>query len=86
VVSFKSVPMQSQNPILDEFARLTTGAMSLAQAAGDEAKSVMRAQMDRLIVEMDLVRREELETLKHELEALKAELTTLKADHIAKID
>jgi BMFP domain-containing protein YqiC len=71
--------MQSQNPILDEFARLTTGAMSLAQAAGDEAKSVMRAQMDRLIVEMDLVRREELDALKDEVAALKADLSALKS-------
>ena len=27
--------MQTRNPILDEFAKLTTGAMGLAQAAGD---------------------------------------------------
>ena len=31
--------MQTRNPILDEFAKLTTGAMGLAQAAGEEAKS-----------------------------------------------
>lgn len=40
--------MQTRNPILDEFAKLTTGAMGLAQAAGEEAKSAWRAQTDRL--------------------------------------
>jgi len=78
--------MQNQNPILDEFARLTTGAMSLAQAATDEAKSVMRAQMDRLIVEMDLVRREELDALRAELETLKADFAKMKPDTASKID
>ena len=49
--------MQTRNPILDEFAKLTTGAMGLAQAAGEEAKTAWRAQADRIAVEMDLVRR-----------------------------
>ncbi len=29
--------MQTRNPLLDEFAKLTTGAMGLAQAVGEEA-------------------------------------------------
>jgi len=40
--------MQTRNPILDEFAKLTTGAMGLAQAAGEEAKTALRAQTDRV--------------------------------------
>ena len=39
--------MQTQNPFLDEFAKLTTAAMGLAQAAGDEAKTAFRAQADK---------------------------------------
>ena len=49
--------MQTQNPFLDEFAKLTTAAMGIAQAAGEEAKAAMRAQADRLAAEFDLVRR-----------------------------
>jgi len=71
--------MQSQNPFLDELAKMTTSAMSLAQAAGDEAKAAMRAQADRFVADMDLVRREEVEGLRAEIAALRAEIAELKA-------
>ena len=69
--------MQTQNPFLDEFAKLTTAAMGIAQAAGEEAKAAMRAQADRFAAEFDLVRRDEHEALKAEVEALRAELAKL---------
>ena len=71
--------MQTRNPILDEFAKLTTGAMGLAQAAGEEAKAALRSQTDRMAAEMDLVRRDEFDALKAEIAALRAEVATLKA-------
>lgn len=71
--------MQTRNPILDEFAKLTTGAMGLAQAAGEEAKTAFRTQADRFVAEMDLVRRDEFDALKAEIAALRAEIATLKA-------
>lgn len=71
--------MQTQNPILDEIAKLTTAAMGLAQAAGDEAKAAVRSQADRMVAEFDLVRREDYEALKAEVAALRAEIETLKA-------
>lgn len=71
--------MQTQNPILDEIAKLTTAAMGLAQAAGDEAKAAVRSQADRMVAELDLVRREDYEALKAEVAALRAEIETLKA-------
>ncbi|MGZ9098597.1 MAG: accessory factor UbiK family protein [Brevundimonas sp.] len=71
--------MQSRNPILDEFAKLTTGAMGLAQAAGEEAKTAFRAQTDRMAAEMDLVRRDEFDALKAEIAALRAEVAALKS-------
>ena len=70
--------MQTQNPILDEIAKLTTAAMGLAQAAGDEAKAAFRSQTDRLVAEMDLVRREDHDALKAEVAALRAELEALR--------
>ncbi|MDR3506623.1 MAG: accessory factor UbiK family protein [Caulobacteraceae bacterium] len=75
--------MQTQNPFLDEFAKLTTAAMGIAQAAGDEAKTAFRAQADRLVAEMDLVRRDEFDALKAELEALRHEVAALKAEKAA---
>ncbi len=70
--------MQTRNPILDEFAKLTTGAMGLAQAAGEEAKTAFRAQADRFAADMDLVRRDEFDALKAEIAALRAEIAALK--------
>ncbi|HCW49338.1 MAG TPA: hypothetical protein DGP25_04725 [Brevundimonas sp.] len=75
--------MQTRNPLLDEFAKLTTGAMGLAQAAGEEAKAAWRAQADRFVAEMDLVRRDEFEVLKDEIAALRAEIAALKAAAVA---
>ena len=70
--------MQTQNPFLDEMSKLTQAAMGLAQAAGEEAKSAMRAQTDKWAADMDLIRREDFEALKAEVAALRAELATLK--------
>lgn len=71
--------MQTQNPFLDEMAKLTTAAMGLAQAAGEEAKTAFRAQADKIAAEFDLVRREDFEVLRAELAALRAEVAALKA-------
>ncbi|WGM31799.1 accessory factor UbiK family protein [Brevundimonas sp. NIBR11] len=71
--------MQTRNPFLDEFAKLSTSAMGLAQAAGEEAKTAFRAQADRFAAEMDLVRKDEFDALKAEVAALRAELSALKA-------
>jgi BMFP domain-containing protein YqiC len=72
--------MQTQNPFLDEFAKLTTAAMGLAQTAGEEAKAAFRAQADRMVADLDLVRRDEYDALKAEIAALRAEIAALKAD------
>lgn len=71
--------MQTQNPFLDEFAKLTTAAMGLAQTAGEEAKAAFRAQADRFAAELDLIRRDEFEALKAEIAALRAEVAALRA-------
>lgn len=70
--------MQSQNPFLDEVAKLTQAAMGLAQAAGEEAKSAMRSQSDKWAADLDLIRRDEYEALKAEVAALRAEIDLLK--------
>jgi len=71
--------MHSQNPILDEFAKLTQAAMGIAQTAGEEAKAAMRAQADRLAAEFDLIRRDDFEALKAEVAALREEIAALKS-------
>jgi BMFP domain-containing protein YqiC len=59
-------------------AKLSTAAMGLAQAAGEEAKAAFRAQADRMAAEFDLVRRDDFEALKAEVSALRAEVATLR--------
>ena len=75
--------MQSRNPILDEFAKALETAMGLAQTAGEEAKTALRAQGDRIATELDLVRRDEMEamrdTLVAEIASLRAEIARLTA-------
>jgi BMFP domain-containing protein YqiC len=71
--------MQSQNPFLDEFSKLTNAAIGLAQAAGEEAKTAFRAQADKMATEFDLIRRDEFEAMKAELAALREEIAALKA-------
>ncbi|MBW0149723.1 accessory factor UbiK family protein [Phenylobacterium sp.] len=70
--------MQTQNPFLDEIAKLTTAAMGMAQAASEEARSAFRAQADRAAAELDLIRREEFEALKAEVAALRADIQALR--------
>ncbi len=71
--------MQSQNPFLDEFAKLTTAAMGLAQAASEEAKTAFRSQAEKFVADFDLVRRDELDAVRAELSALREEVAALKA-------
>ena len=76
--------MHTRNPFLDDIARLSTAAVGLAQAAGEEAKSAFRAGTDRLASDLDLVRRDEfeaqLDALRSEVAALRAEVERLKND------
>ena len=66
--------MQTKNPFLDEMAKAMESAMSVAQAAGEEAKSAFRAQADRWVAELDLVRRDVLVVVKATLQAEIAQL------------
>ena len=75
--------MQSRNPFFDEAAKVMEQAIGLAQAAGEEAKSALRAQGDRMAAELDLVRRDELEARRAvfvaEIAELRAELAAMRS-------
>ena len=71
--------MQTQNPFLDEVARLTQAAMGVAQAAGEEAKTAFRSQSEKWVADMDLVRRDEFDAPRAEVAALRAELAALRS-------
>ncbi len=71
--------MQTQSSVFDDLAKLLTGAMGMAQGAGEEARSFMRAQADRFVAEMDLVSRDEFEAVKELAALARAEADALKA-------
>ena len=75
--------MQTTSSVFDDLARLMTGAMGMAQGAGDEAKSFMRGQADRFVAEMDLVNRDEFEAVKQLAADARAEADALKARVVA---
>lgn len=71
--------MQSRSPLFADFANLLTDAFSAAQAAGEEARAVFRAQAERMASELDLVSRDEVESLRAQADAAQAEIESLKA-------
>ncbi len=55
---------QTSNRLLDEFSKLMTDAAGAAQGVRREFETLMRAQGERILREMDVVQREEFEAVK----------------------
>ena len=55
---------QSTNRLLDEVAKLMTDAAGAAQGLKREVEGVMKSQGERVLSNMDVVRREEFEAVK----------------------
>ena len=70
---------QSSNRILDEIARLATDAAGAAQGVRREVETVVRGQIERLIKEMDVATREEVEVLREMVMAAREENEQLDA-------
>jgi hypothetical protein len=56
--------MQTDNPLLDGFARFFTDAAGAAQSVRTEIDTFMRQRLERLVADMDFVPREEFEAVK----------------------
>ncbi|SFZ83094.1 BMFP domain-containing protein YqiC [Devosia enhydra] len=76
----------NQNRIFDDVGRLMNSAAGVADGVRREAETVFKAQLERIVADMDLVKREDFEALRElvqsqerELAALRAEIATLKA-------
>ncbi len=54
----------SQNKVFEDFARLMTDATEVAQGVRREAETAMKSQFERWLSTMDVVTREEFETIK----------------------
>ena len=78
--------MQGRNRILDDLSQLMTNAAGVAQGVRDEAETVVRQRMERLLADMNLVTREEFDAVRdmaqkarEENEALAARIAALEA-------
>jgi BMFP domain-containing protein YqiC len=69
----------TSNRLLDELARLATDAVGAAQGVRREVETVARSQFERLIRDMDVARREEVDVLRDMIVAAREETDTLKA-------
>jgi BMFP domain-containing protein YqiC len=75
---------QTSNRLFDEFARLMNDAAGVASGVRREFDTLVRNQADRVLRDLDLVRREEFEAVKEmarlareENEALQARIAAL---------
>jgi len=56
--------MQSQNRLLDDLARVATGALGAFTGMRDEVETRMKEQFERILGRMNLVTREEYDAVK----------------------
>ena len=78
--------MQTQNRILDDLARVAASAVGAVQGARHEVEAAIRARLEKMLSDMELVTREEFEVVKamaekarEENERLTERLATLEA-------
>lgn len=82
---------QTSNRILDEMARLMNDATGVAQGVKREFDTVFKTQVERILRDQDVVRRDEFEAVKEmarlareENEALKARLAALETRDVSR--
>jgi BMFP domain-containing protein YqiC len=78
--------MQTRSKMFDDFSKLMTNAMGVAQGARAEAETAMKGWIDRWLADRDFVTREEFDATRamaqkarEENEALKARIEALEA-------
>jgi BMFP domain-containing protein YqiC len=76
---------QSSNRLLDELVKMMTDAAGAAQGVRREVETIVRSQLDRVLAEMDVVRREEFEAVREMAEKARVENEAL-AKRIAALE
>lgn len=56
--------MQTSNRILDDMAKMASGAVSAVTGLKGDAEGILRRQMEKLLADMNLVSREEFDAVK----------------------
>ena len=71
--------MPPSNRLFDDLARLMTDAAGAAQGVRREAETVVRAQLERVVRDLDIASREELDVLRDLVTQLQAQNEALTA-------
>ncbi|MCP5367658.1 MAG: accessory factor UbiK family protein [Hyphomicrobiales bacterium] len=78
--------MQTSNRLFDDLAKMANGAVSTVAGIKGEVEAMVRQQLERILVDMDMVPREEFEAMRavaikarEEQEKLEARVAALEA-------
>ena len=78
--------MTQGSKIFDELGKLMNNAAGVADGVRREVDTMVKAQLERLVADMELVKREDFDALRelvqtqdNEIQALKAEIASLKS-------
>ena len=71
--------MQTENRLFDDLARMANGAINTLSGVREEFESRLRERVERWLVEMDMVPREEFEAIKELAQKARAEQEDLTA-------
>jgi BMFP domain-containing protein YqiC len=72
--------MAQSSPFLDNVGRLMNDAAGMADGVRREVESMVKAQAERFVMDMNLVKREDYDALRELVQAQSAELKALKAE------
>lgn len=71
--------MQTDNPLLDDLARMASGAVGALTGVRAEIEARVRDQLERVLARMDIVTREEFEAVRAMAAKARAEQERLEA-------
>jgi BMFP domain-containing protein YqiC len=77
--------MQTDNRLFDDIAKLATNAIGAATAVRQEVEARFKAQLEKLIVDMNLVTRDDYEAVKEIAAKARAEQEVL-AERVARLE
>jgi BMFP domain-containing protein YqiC len=72
-------PMQTENRLLDDLARMANGALNTLSGLREEIESRVRERVERMLADMDMVPREEFDAVKAMAQKARAEQEDLAA-------
>jgi BMFP domain-containing protein YqiC len=71
---------QANSRLFDNVGRMMNDAAGVADGVRREVESMVRAQAERFVMDMNLVKREDYDALRELVQNLSAEVRTLKAE------